>query len=155
MPVHPLGPFAVCARRLSGPLLDRFDLRIHVGRPEVSDLFDAPPGESSAEVRDRVGRAREVARDRGVASNSELRDGALDQLAPLDSDAKNLFSHAIAEGRLTARGFQRVRRVALTLTDLAGQVPPLTGGIVAQALFMRTEPVTVAHDPWSFANGRR
>lgn len=126
-----------------------------MGRPEVSDLFDAPPGESSAEVRDRVGRAREVARDRGVASNSELRDGALDQLAPLDSDAKNLFSHAIAEGRLTARGFQRVRRVALTLTDLAGQVPPLTGGIVAQALFMRTEPVTVAHDPWSFANGRR
>lgn len=143
------------ARRLSGPLLDRFDLRIHVGRPEVSDLFDAPPGESSAEIRKRVDRARAIARDRGVVSNSELRDDTLDQLAPLDSEAKNLFSHAIAEGRLTARGFQRVRRVALTLADLAGQEPPLTGGLVAQALFMRTEPVTVVHDPWSCANARR
>ena len=143
------------ARRLSGPLLDRFDLRIHVGRPEVSDLFDAPPGESSTEVRARVDRARAAALDRGVASNSELPDDALDQFAPLDSEAKNLFSHAIAEGRLTARGFQRVRRVALTLADLSGDAPPLTGGIVAQALFMRTEPVTVVHDPWSRANGRR
>ena len=142
------------ARRLSGPLLDRFDLRIHVGRPEVSDLFDASPGESSAEVRERVERARAVARDRGAASNSELPDDTLDQLAPLDPEAKSLFSHAIAEGRLTARGFQRVRRVALTLADLAGKTPPLTGGIVAQALFMRTEPVTVAHDPWSLANVR-
>ena len=143
------------ARRLSGPLLDRFDLRIHVGRPEVSDLFDAPPGESSAQVRDRVNQARAVARGRGVASNSELPDDCLDEIAPLDSDAKNMFSHAIAEGRLTARGFQRVRRVALTLGDLAGHGPPLTGGIVAQALFMRTEPVTVVHDPWSCANARR
>lgn len=143
------------ARRLSGPLLDRFDLRIHVGRPEVSDLFDAPPGESSSEVRARVDRARAAALDRGVVSNSELPDDALDQFAPLDSEAKNLFSHAIAEARLTARGFQRVRRVALTLADLSGDAPPLTGGIVAQALFMRTEPVTVVHDPWSHANVRR
>lgn len=143
------------ARRLSGPLLDRFDLRIHVGRPEVSDLFDASPGESSAEVRARVDRARSAAIERGVPSNSELPDDALDEFAPLDPEARNLFSHAIAEGRLTARGFQRVRRVALTLADLSGHAPPLTGGIVAQALFMRTEPVTVVHDPWSIANGRR
>ncbi|WP_419848376.1 YifB family Mg chelatase-like AAA ATPase [Candidatus Poriferisocius sp.] len=143
------------ARRLSGPLLDRFDLRIHVGRPEVSDLFDAPPGESSTEVRARVDRARAAALERGAGSNSELSDDALEEFAPLDPEAKNLFRHAIAEGRLTARGFQRVRRVALTLADLGGHAPPLTGGIVAQALFMRTEPVTVAHDPWSLANGRR
>ncbi len=140
------------ARRLSGPLLDRFDLRIHVGRPEVSDLFDAPPGESSAAVRQRVDRARAMARDRGVVSNSELGDDALDQLAPLDPEAKNLLGRSITEGRLTARGFQRVRRVALTLADLAEQPPPLNGMVVAQALFMRTEPVTVAHDPWNFAN---
>lgn len=143
------------ARRLSGPLLDRFDLRIHVGRPEVSDLFDAPPGESSAEVRERVDRARAIARERGVTSNSELPDDSLDRQAPMDPEARNLFSHAIAEGRLTARGFQRVRRVALTLADLAGQEPPLTSGTVAQALFMRTEPVTVAHDPWNCANAGR
>ena len=142
------------ARRLSGPLLDRFDLRIHVGRPEVSDLFDSSPGESSAEVRARVDRARAAARDRGVTANSELGDDALEEMAPLDPDAKNLLVHAIGEGRLTARGFQRVRRVALTLSDLAGQAAPLTGGVVAQALFLRTEPVTVAHDPWSLADVR-
>ena len=142
------------ARRLSGPLLDRFDLRIHVGRPDVSDLFDAPAGESSADVKVRVEQARAAARRRGVVANSELRDDALEEVAPLDPEAKNLLCHAIGEGRLTARGFQRVRRVALTLTDLAGEEPPLTGGVVAQALFMRTEPVTVAHDPWSCANVR-
>ena len=96
-----------------------------------------------------------MARDRGVASNSTLKDDALDQLAPLDPEAKNLLGRAIAEGRLTARGFQRIRRVALTLADLAEQTPPLNGMVVAQALFMRTEPVTVAHDPGSFANVRR
>ena len=143
------------ARRLSGPLLDRFDLRIHVGRPEVSDLFDSPSGESSAEVRVRVEQARAAAVERGVVCNSELPDDALDKFAPLDPKARNLFSQAIAEGRLTARGFQRVRRVALTLADLSGHQPPLSGGIVAQALFMRTEPVTVAHDPWSVAHACR
>ncbi len=142
------------ARRLSGPLLDRFDLRIHVGRPDAGDLFDAPAGESSAEVKCRVDQARAAARHRGVAANSELQDSALDTLAPLDPEAKNLLCQAIGEGRLTARGLQRVRRVALTLTDLAGGEPPLTGEVVAQALFLRSEPVTVAHDPWSFANAR-
>ncbi len=142
------------ARRLSGPLLDRFDLRIHVGRPDVGELFDPSPGESSAEVRDRVDRARTSARERGVAANSELKDDTLQELAPLSSDAKNLLRHAIGEGRLTARGFQRVRRVALTLADLAGNDLPLSGGVVAQALFLRTEPVTVAHDPWSSAGGQ-
>ena len=143
------------ARRLSGPLLDRFDLRIHVGRPEVGDLFDAPPGESSAVVRARVARVREIARDRGVSSNSELRDDALDEFAPLSPEAKGLFSSAIADGRLTARGFQRVRRMALTLADLARSAPPLSEDVVAQALFMRTEPVTVAQDPWGCTNASR
>lgn len=143
------------ARRLSGPLLDRFDLRIHVGRPEVGDLFDAPPGESSAVVGARVARVREIARDRGVSSNSELRDEALDEFAPLSPEAKSLFSSAIAGGRLTVRGFQRVRRMALTLADLAASSPPLSEDFVAQALFMRTEPVTVAQDAWGCANASR
>ncbi|MXW43101.1 MAG: YifB family Mg chelatase-like AAA ATPase [Acidimicrobiia bacterium] len=142
------------ARRLSGPLLDRFDLRIHVGRPEVSDLFDTKPGESTAQVRHRVDQARAAARQRGVSANSELADDALEECAPLDPDAKNLFTKAIADGRLTARGFQRVRRVALTIADLAGQSPPLTSDNVAQALFMRTEPVTVAQDPVSLVHAR-
>ncbi|MCY4164065.1 MAG: YifB family Mg chelatase-like AAA ATPase [bacterium] len=142
------------ARRLSGPLLDRFDLRIHVGRPEVCHLFDPTPAESTAKVRERVDQARSAARERGVAANSELSDDALEDFAPLAPDAKNLFSAAIADGRLTARGFQRVRRVALTMADLAGEVPPLSGEQVAQALFMRTEPVTVAQESQRLARAR-
>ncbi len=142
------------ARRLSGPLLDRFDLRIHVGRPEVSELFDVTPGESTAQVRMRVDQARAVAHERGVAANSELPDNVLEKFAPLDPGAKNLFSKAIADGRLTVRGFQRVRRVALTMADLHGQSPPLSSDNVAQALFMRTEPVTVAQDPVRLVHAR-
>ena len=70
-------------RRLSGPLLDRFDLRVVVSRPDVADLLGGPPGESTAVVAARVAAARERARSRGVGCNAELPARVLDEVAPL------------------------------------------------------------------------
>ena len=131
------------ARRLSGPLLDRFDMRLFVHRPSADDLFRGEPGESSGEVRERVLAARERAKRRGVRYNSALGAAALEREAPLAREAARLAERAVANGQLSARGLQRVRSVALTICDLDGRSPPLTGADVALALQLRNNPVSL------------
>lgn len=140
-------------RRVSGPLLDRFDLRLRVDRPAVDELLDIEPGESSAAVAVRVAAARAAAIERQGCLNAHLGAGALDRLAPLDADARALLRHEIELGRLSARGYHRVRRVALTIADLepftsgsSGAAPEAVGeGHVALALELRAafRPPTV------------
>jgi magnesium chelatase family protein len=105
--------------RLSGPLLDRFDLRIAVNRPAVMELFDGTPGESSADVAVRVAAARRVAIGRSGGLNAALDGPDLDLYAPLTQPASDLLMAEMERGRLTARGYHRIRRVARTLGDLA------------------------------------
>jgi magnesium chelatase family protein len=126
-------------RRLSGPLLDRFDLRVEITRPDVSHLLGGTTGESSATVAERVAAARRKARARGCRSNGELPARVLDDLAPLSSAASEALERALVTGRLSARGLQRVRRVALTLADLRGDEPPLAEDHVCLALALRAE----------------
>ena len=130
-------------RRLSGPLLDRFDLRIQVQRPSAHEMFCAPPGQSTSEVRARVQRAREAAAERGVAANADLDAAALDRLAPLTPAALDLAEVAISDGRLSARGLHRVRTVSLTLADIAQESPGVEH--LAQALNLRVDPLVVDH----------
>ncbi|HZP29095.1 MAG TPA: YifB family Mg chelatase-like AAA ATPase [Acidimicrobiia bacterium] len=105
-------------RRLSAPLLDRFDLRLDVRPPEP----DAPPGESSAVVRERVAAAvaRQEARyaNRPWRRNAHIPAGALGRMVPLDADAADAWRERIEERSLTGRGAARIRRVARTLADL-------------------------------------
>ena len=113
------------AARVSGPLLDRFDLRIYVDRPDVTDLVptDRSPvssPESSAVVAGRVAAARARAASRGVPSNSEIPGHRLDELAPLQREAAALLETRLRQGQLSARGLHRVRKVARTMADLAG-----------------------------------
>ncbi|MEM9713898.1 MAG: ATP-binding protein, partial [Actinomycetota bacterium] len=126
-------------RRLSGPLLDRFDLRVVVPRPPAEAVLGGVAGESTSSVAARVSAARERARGRGVSANAELSSGELDELAPLDPSARRLVLEALADGHLSPRGARRVRAVALTLADLAGAEPPLTDDLVATALGLRVE----------------
>ena len=126
-------------RRLSGPLLDRFDLRIDVQRPDVDKLLGGDPGETSAAVAARVVRARGRAQERGVRANAELRGPDLDRLAPLSPEATSLLSDRLQAGRLSARGLARVRRVALTVADLAGHAGPVRAADVATALLLRSD----------------
>jgi magnesium chelatase family protein len=107
-------------RRLSAPLLDRFDLRLEVHPPEPDD----GPGEPSSAVRERVAEAvaRQHARyaRRPWRRNSRVPAGALAQVIPLSEDADDAWRWAIGHDALTGRGAARVRRVARTLADLEG-----------------------------------
>ena len=108
-------------RRFSGPLLDRFDLQVDVPRLRVSEL-SGPRGENSASVRARVTAARRRQFDERGRLNRELRRQDLDVLAWTDAALRRLGDAASGD-RLTARGWDRVRRVARTIGDLAGSEP--------------------------------
>lgn len=124
-------------RRISAPLLDRFDLAISLGRPDVEDLLGGPPGEASVCVAERVRFARLVAATRGVRYNAELAPKVLDRFAPLSPDAAALLERRLRAGALSARGLHRVRRVARTLGDLDGTGPVINARQMAEALHLR------------------
>jgi magnesium chelatase family protein len=119
--------------RLSGPLVDRFDLRVNVPRLSPADL-DSPSGEASAVVRRRV----EAARQRQAARGSLNRSLTGDQLSVLE-DKEALRSFLVSEdvaSTLTGRGWDRVRRVARTIADLAGD--EVTSGVhIKEAITIR------------------
>ncbi len=126
------------ARRLSGPLLDRFDIRLEIDPPDPdSVLHGGVGGESSSAVRARVALARQRAVERGVGSNRELRGGALEQHAPLSTEAEELLRERLRSGSLSMRGAQRARVLALTLGDLQGDDVPIAADFVAEALSLR------------------
>lgn len=140
--------------RVSGPLLDRFDLRIRLDRPEVADLVRAIEGEGSLEALDpgvestatvaaRVARARAVASQRGFATNAAIPPGSLDLLAPLSQGALRVLEVRLRQGLLSARGLQRVRRVARTIADLEGWEGKLRPADVYGALALRSNVLAV------------
>ncbi|HXW08518.1 MAG TPA: YifB family Mg chelatase-like AAA ATPase [Vicinamibacterales bacterium] len=108
------------ASRLSGPLRDRLDLTVHVAALTARELQESASGEASAEIRTRVlgARERQLARD-GVL-NGRLQGRTLRARAALDGRARSLASRALARLALSARGYDRVLRVARTVADLAG-----------------------------------
>lgn len=106
------------ARRVSGPLLDRFDLRVPVHRPAVDDLLVNEPGETSAVVAARVHSARRLALERQGCLNGSLPAARLDDVASVEPPALALLRHELEHDRLSGRGYHRVRRVARTIADL-------------------------------------
>lgn len=131
------------ARRLSGPLLDRFDLRIEVRPPAAEVLLGGEAEESTEEVAARVADARARAAERGVRCNAELAPSALDHAAPLSPEATSLLHGELERGQLTGRGLRRIRAVALTIADLQGREGPLTVDTIGAALGLRTIPQSV------------
>jgi magnesium chelatase family protein len=126
-------------RRLSGPLLDRFDLRLVIDRPSVEELLDVVPGESTSSVRERVAVVRALARERGARCNADLSGTQLRRFAPLTAGAQRAAERALRTGRLSARGLARVHAVALTIADLQGDPSALTDAHIALALCLRQE----------------
>ncbi|MDR3208422.1 MAG: YifB family Mg chelatase-like AAA ATPase [Rickettsiales bacterium] len=107
--------------RISGPLLDRIDLHIDVDAVnpwEMSD--DAKPAESSADIRRRVAAARDRQLMRQGVLNARLDGKKLDGFAKIDGDALRLLNDAAEKMGLSARGYNRIRRVARTIADLRG-----------------------------------
>jgi len=137
--------------RISGPLLDRFDLRVGVDRPDAGELLGtdgAEAGESSTTVAARVEAARELARRRGVTANAAIPGSRLDELVPLVAEARSLLEAHLRQGLLSARGVHRVRRVARTLADLGGREGPVGAEDVHAALALRSEPFAAAEVTW-------
>ncbi|MEZ6317621.1 MAG: hypothetical protein R3B49_02535 [Phycisphaerales bacterium] len=122
----------------SGPLLDRID--IHVEAPPVpyKALRSGPRGTSSADMRERIGIARAHARGRqGATANARLTGRELDKVAPLEPDAESLLGQAITELGLSARAYDKIRRVARTIADLDGGSETLSTAHVAEAVGYR------------------
>jgi magnesium chelatase family protein len=126
------------ARRLSAPLLDRFDLAIRVDRPSVDDLISGRPGEPTAAVAIRVGEARAQAAHRGVRSNAELPGPKLDESVPMTDGAAALLERCLRDGTLSARGLHRVRRIARTVADLDRAGETVHASHVHEALVLRS-----------------
>jgi magnesium chelatase family protein len=129
--------------RLSGPLLDRIDLHVNVPAVRWRDLERPAGGASSAAVRARVLRAREVQAERlagvrGVAAplNAEIPASALDALVDATPPARALLGRAADRFGLSARAVHRVLRVARSVADLA-QETRVGAGAVAEALGYR------------------
>jgi magnesium chelatase family protein len=107
-------------RRLSGPLLDRIDLKVAVRRIKLESLASEPTGEASAPVRERVVAARATQLVRQGCLNAQLRPARLRQLAALEPASRKTLERWAEQRGLTARGFHRAWRVARTSADLDG-----------------------------------
>ncbi len=112
--------------RISGPLLDRIDLHIEVTPLSIAEMSGTAEEESSAIIRQRVIRAREIQRARfrgieGVHTNAMMNSKMLREYAPLDVKARGMLELAMARLRLSARAYDRIIKVARTIADLAGE----------------------------------
>lgn len=112
--------------RISGPLMDRFDLRVEVPPVAYTDLDLPEDGESSAVIAARVAKARAVQTDRfadvaNVRTNAEAEGRVLEAVATPDQQGRDLLNKVAERFGLSARGYHRVLRVARTIADLAGE----------------------------------
>tara|TARA_Y100001001_G_scaffold163956_1_gene194512 strand:- start:3260 stop:4759 length:1500 start_codon:yes stop_codon:yes gene_type:complete len=104
----------------SGPLLDRIDLHVEVPPMPPALLQQAPPGESSATVQQRVIAARQRQLDRQGCTNAALSGNQRDEVCRLTIEDQNWLMTAIEHLQLSARGFHRILKIARTIADLDG-----------------------------------
>ncbi len=127
--------------RISGPLMDRFDLRLEVPPVAFTDLDLPASGDDSATVSARVSAARDLQNARfkdhpGIRQNADIEGELLEEVAGPDQDGRDLILKASDRFGLTARGYHRVLRVARTIADLEGSVK-VRRDHVAEALSFR------------------
>ncbi len=111
------------AHKLSGPLLDRIDIHIEMTEVGYSEITERAKAESSAAVRERVNRAREIQRrrfvDSGIFCNAQMNGEQIRRFCAPSGESEKLLRQAYAQLKLSARAYQRVLRVARTIADLA------------------------------------
>jgi magnesium chelatase family protein len=127
--------------RVSGPLLDRIDIHVDVPPVQYAELASPALAEPSAAIRARVNaaRARQHARFAGTAlrHNAAMGTRELRQYCQLEATGERLLAHAMRHYGLSARAHDRIRKVARTIADLAGEAA-ITPGHLAEAIQYRT-----------------
>lgn len=111
--------------KISGPLLDRIDIQIEVSPVEFDDISSTTPSESSAEIRERVVRAREIQNERfkgvkGVHCNAQMTSSLLREYAQPDEKGLERLRDAMTRLNMSARAYDRILKVARTVADLEG-----------------------------------
>ena len=147
---HLTDPAQACSRaplcgedylgRISGPLLDRFDLRIEVPPVSFQDLHIPTNGPSSADIRQNVLHARDIQARRfqqmpNLRSNADAHGEVLENIAQTDGEGRELLTQVAERFHLSARGYHRVLRVARTIADLDGAQTVLRHHIAEAASF--------------------
>jgi len=131
--------------RLSGPLLDRVDIRLRIPRLTKAELLGSAAGETSAAIRARVeeARARQRARLEGLPfhANASLPGALARRTAGLSPEAEDELGRAVDVYALSGRGFDRVLKVARTIADLAGEDRVDPGHVLEALRFRGDEPV--------------
>ena len=111
-------------KRLSGPLLDRIDLKIDVERVAFFDLSSKELEEPSSEIKKRVDKARRIQNDRfknsHIHTNAKMNSKMLESFCKLDDESENLMKIAFDRFHISARGYTRILKVARTIADLDG-----------------------------------
>ena len=110
--------------KISGPLIDRVDLKIEVPAVSFEELSSRAPGEPSEKVRERVDRAREIARERyrpyGITCNGDLSPALTRKFCVYDRAAEAVLKSGFVTNHLSGRGYDRILRLSRTIADLEG-----------------------------------
>ncbi|MBK8981748.1 MAG: YifB family Mg chelatase-like AAA ATPase [Ignavibacteria bacterium] len=111
--------------KISGPILDRIDLHVHVNPVKYQELSSKAELESSSSVRCRVIKARELQLERfkdkmGIYSNSGMSSKEIKEFCKIDTECENLMKMAITKLGLSARAYDRILKVSRTIADLDG-----------------------------------
>lgn len=111
-------------KKISGPLLDRIDLKVDVDRVEFLEMKNVKPEESSDEIKKRVDKARQIqlARFAGtkIYTNAKMTTKMINEYCSLDAESENLMKIAFEKYNISARGYTRILKVARTIADLDG-----------------------------------
>jgi len=127
--------------KISGPLLDRIDIHIDVPAVKFKELAGETPAESSADIRERVVRARRIQQERfageRIFSNAQMSPRLIRKHCVIDSVSKALLEKAITRLGLSARAYDRILKVSRTLADLEGR-EQIESAQVSEAIQYRT-----------------
>ena len=114
-------------QKISGPMLDRIDIQVEMPELDFRELSEPVPSEPSAAIRERVEAAREISRERfrlaglkdyALRSNARMESEELNRFCELDDEGKQVMESVFRKINLSARGYDRILRVARTLADL-------------------------------------
>ncbi len=128
--------------KISGPLLDRIDIHIEVPAVRYKELASHSQGETSAQIRERVEKARAIQRNRfqdypHLFCNADMQSQDIRKFCPIDAESQELMKTAINQLGFSARAYDRILKVARTIADLEGS-ERITAAHVSEAIQYRT-----------------